>query len=305
MTSNAELHSIGFQVRDEALKQIMKESMSYFGGMADDWKEYIAGIPFQFAYWTERDPESFEPLVDDLVRTRQALLTEVPEQIGRVKADVREWQGNGADAFEETFLGSIGGVLANQGETAAQLVRALCVVQELVKSSRKDVLEIGRQTLAALEKLDDDKGGGGMGKGWMSVITAVGAGLAIAATAMAVAATGGVAGAALPGLMAWSIRLTVLGAALTTGGAITNELMAAEIKGGTVAEVLTSMHHAMKNLRDYVREQEESLAKALADDASAVDAAMAATDSTALVPPTIAFLYDQDRAGFRPPPAAV
>lgn len=302
MTSDGEIYSIGAQVRDEAMKQLMKESMSWLGSTSDEWKEYIAGIPMQFSYWTERDPASFEPLVDELVRARQGLLVEVPEQIGRVKSDVRDWQGNGADAFEETLLGSVGGVLANQAEVAAQLVRSLCVVQELVKTSRKDVLEIGRRTVAALEKLDDEKTSGGMGKGWMSVITAVGAGLAIAAGALAVASTGGAAAAALPGLATWAIRLTVLGGALSTGGAIANELMAAEIKGETVADVLNSMHNAMKNLRSYVDHQEKELAKALTDDCSAVDQAMAPGDVTALVLTPVAFLYHQDRAEFRPPP---
>lgn len=296
MPSDDEIMELPQKIIEEARKQLIREhgGMITTGGeVSGEWEDYLAEIPGIFRYFTEREPEDVDGLVEGLKAVSVTLGSEVTGRVDTVKGDLGDWTGSGAEAFGLYFLSPFEVMRQNQAHVVAELIITARAVREIIVRSREDILRLGNQTLSALEGLDDgDKNR--MGKGAATVLAVAGAIVAVAATATGVGAPAGA-----------TIFMAVLGGGLSTGAAAWQDFGAYSVGGSSVADVLGSMNEAAQKLFAAIEAEEKHLGDCLRQDADTVAKALTPGNAYSLVPRQVEAVSSPDPATFHPGPLAM
>ncbi|MGH8792715.1 MAG: hypothetical protein ACRDXX_08725 [Stackebrandtia sp.] len=247
-TSDADITSTGEAVRDKAVEKWMELEG---GGPAAFHPDFEGAVRDAFGYivpmfemYAQRDPDRIESMQGQLTNVRATLKHSAPEAVDTVKGYVQDWEGRAAESFTTEFLQPLPQIKTNQLQLVEELSKSLDVVREMLTSSRRDIVGIGRETEAALDGLEN------------SGETA----LALSVVSNVVSMIGSGAGGNPAGVAA----------SVVSGGVdIANSIMAYEqqkLGGGDVMEVVDSMIKAHEDLWTVRETVEERLAELLGED---------------------------------------
>jgi hypothetical protein len=231
--SDAEIMSKGREVRDRAIQKWMETEADPGGAILDEEmfaayqgqvREAFDFIETMFESHTQRDPTRIDAMRDDLRNVRATLGDTVTEGVDTVKGQLQDWHGEAAEHFWGNYLEGLPKINENHLAFVGMLDAVLDAVQTMLNESRQAIINIGDQTISALDAVEDDGGGG------LSVGLALGAAVAGVLSA-ATAGTAAVAWAVIAG--AASIGSSVTAEEATIGGANVNEIIQSMVDANT------------------------------------------------------------------------
>jgi hypothetical protein len=202
----------------------------------------------EFAWFTEPDLDAVAGMLNSL--SHIVGLFENPLQdpalgyLEDLESYVVDWYGSAADAFRLNFLNPFPSIRHNQVALVGELATILEGYQTMLLESRRKILEVGDQMIAALTALPS---GGTPLPVMISILTAV----------------VGVLAAAYSGGGSLVIPLAVLGGGL---GVATEIADAGVIQGGNVQGVINSMNDTLRLIKLDIAAAEDLLMAALAHD---------------------------------------
>ncbi|MGH8792433.1 MAG: hypothetical protein ACRDXX_07300 [Stackebrandtia sp.] len=247
--SDSDISSKGAAVRDKAVEKWMEMEAGFaFPEMEGAVQDAFAYIVPLFEMYSHRDPDRVDAMRDYLADTRTTLANPVSEGIDTAKGQIEDWRGAAAENFWGDYLEPFPQINTNQLAFIDVLDASLQGVKSMLEESRKNIVDIGDNTIDALDGLED--GGGGWG-------------LALTVVAVVV----GVVGAAFTG---GTSAVAAVSFALASGAASIGASVAAmeeqEIHGEDVEEVVNSMVEAHNDLWEMRNTVEEDLAELIGQD---------------------------------------
>jgi len=211
----------------------------------------------EFEWFTEPDPERVAEMLNSLRYITGNFDNYVEDPaigyLSQVSTNIDDWYGTAAEAFRLNFLGPLTQVRHNQMALVAEMSKALEGYHTLLVESRRKIIEIGDQMIAALNALP----AGGTPAAVMFSIAAL---------------VVGVLAALYGGGPVLTVPLAILGNAFSLGADSAGEVL---VGGQNVQSVLDSMASAIAMLKQDMANAETILVDVLTYDAGLLTAAQA------------------------------
>jgi hypothetical protein len=244
-------------------------------------------IPSMYTAFAMPDPNSAQPMIDNLYRTAATLHTDLqlhapsteiynPFPVGdsrlahplsditsTIQTRVQNWSGDAADQFK-FYLDDFATSTDRQRELAVSLAVTLECQLEIKRRTIYDVWQLGETTIKVLNGLD----------GWHCPTRGTAAiMLTIAGSIVAVALAAEAAGVSvglMEGVAATGEAAGMTGSILSTGGPFTIQQ---PLGGNTVPQVIDSMRNAMEKIVQTAEDKQRDLVSSLNKLANQVDIA--------------------------------
>ncbi|ADD41195.1 hypothetical protein [Stackebrandtia nassauensis] len=252
----------------DAARDAMKRQ---FAGMAKEVEkrqpELLGDIPLRFDAFNYGLPESMDTMITS-VEYATVELNQDNLGMEQVKGAVEEWQGNAADAFFEKFTMPFPQIAANHLNSLIALSTAIRSSQGIIYSARQSVINIGDQTITALNAIKQKKK-----TSWQEKLLIVaGVVAAVAAAVMPVYGAAALTAAKLAKEAENVHKLAKAALVFSLGSQATTLLRVGTeqpvIEGGSVFKILESMDRAIDKTWDEVSAESTHLENLVKGDMS-------------------------------------